>query len=176
MMKALSITHPEITRESLLEMAEKIPGAWIGIRIAGYLLMLSEWKSTQVAELFGLSRLGVVKWTRNANQRGLASIEDRPRPGRPPRIDAKVLKGIDEVLSKSPKHVGISRAKWDGVMLSEYLKRHHQITIHVRHAQRLIRKVGYSLRQPIYRYVQASEERTHAFRRTLKKTPSGDPK
>src|SRR5512139_2147068 len=119
MMKTLSITHPEITRESLLEIAEKTPGAWIGIRIAGYLLMLSGWKSTQVAELFDLSRLGVVKWIRNANQRGLASIEDRPRSGRPARIDARVLKELDKILSNSPKQVGISRAKWDGVMVSE---------------------------------------------------------
>ena len=176
MMKALSITHPEVTRESLLEIAEKTPGAWIGIRIAGYLLMLSGWKSTQVAELFDLSRLGLVKWIRKANHRGLASIEDRPRSGRPARIDARVLKELDKILSKSPKQVGISRAKWDGVMVSEYLKRHHQITIHVRHAQRLIRKLGYSLRQPIYRYVQASEEGIQSFRKTLKKTPPGDPK
>jgi transposase len=191
-MKALRITHPDMTRESLLKMAEEIPGAWVGIRIAGYLLMLSGWKSTQVAELFDLSRLGVVKWIRNANQRGLASIEDRPRSGRPARIDAKVLKELDQVLSKSPKKVGISRAKWDGVMVVEYLKRHHQewdgvmvveylkrhhqVNIHVRHAQRLIRKLGYSLRQPVYRYVQASEEGIQSFRKTLKKTPPGDPK
>jgi len=51
-MKALTITNPDLTKERLLQKAGKIPGAWIGIRIAVYLLLLSGWKSSQVAELF----------------------------------------------------------------------------------------------------------------------------
>ena len=46
-MKALTITNEAVTREALLEMAEKIPGAWIGIRIAALLLLLEGWKSSQ---------------------------------------------------------------------------------------------------------------------------------
>ena len=138
-MKALSITHSEITKACLLRMAEKIPGAWIiGIRIAGNLLLLSRWKSTQVADLFGLSRLGVVKWIRKTNQMGLASVEDRPRSGRPSRIREEVLKYLDQVLSKPPKEVGISRDKWDGVRVVEYSKRYHQIPIHVRFKAKII--------------------------------------
>ena len=37
-MKALTLNHPEITRQSLLAQADSIPGAWIGIRIATLLL------------------------------------------------------------------------------------------------------------------------------------------
>jgi transposase len=173
-MKALCLTHPEMTKEFLLAIAEKIPGAWVGIRIAGYLLMLSGWKSTQVAELFGLSRLAVVKWIRKANRDGLVAVEDLPRCGRPAKVGREVLADLDRVLSRSPREVGINRARWDGVMVVEYLKRYHQVTIHVRHAQRLLKKLGYSLRQPIYRYVQASEEQVKSFRRALKKTPAVD--
>jgi hypothetical protein len=78
-MKALTIKHSEITRESLLMLAEDIRGAWIGIRIAACLLLLSGWKSTHVAELFGLTRWSVVKWIRKANMKGLEGIEDRVR-------------------------------------------------------------------------------------------------
>jgi hypothetical protein len=55
-MKALTLSHQELTREALLRKAEEIPGAWAGIRIAAFLLMLAGWKSTQIADLFGLSR------------------------------------------------------------------------------------------------------------------------
>ena len=155
-MRALTIEHSEITRESLLGMAEGIRGAWIGIRIAGYLLLLSGWKSTQVAELFGLSRWAVVKWIRKANLKGLEGIKDSARPGRPSQFDDELRKELDEALSKSPKEFGIQRVRWDGVVVAEYLKRFYGIEIHVRHAQRWIRNLGYSLRQPIYRYVQAT--------------------
>lgn len=172
-MKALIIKHPEITRDSLLMMAEDIHGAWIGIRIAACLLLLSGWKSTQVAELFGLTRWSVVKWIRKANMEGLEGIEDRVRPGRPSQFDNALKKGLDKALSRSPKEFGIQRVRWDGVVVAEYLKRFHGIEIHVRHAQRWIRKLGYSLRQPIYRYVQATKEGVNEFHEELKKTQSG---
>ena len=175
-MKAIGITKDEVTRESLLDLADQIPGAWIGIRIAGYLLMLAGWKSTQIAELFGLSRNAVVKWIRKANQVGMAAVEDSPRPGRPTQLNERILEDLDQVLSKSPKEVGISRTRWDGVVVAEYLKRVHRIDIHVRHAQRLIRKLGYSLRQPIYRFVQASEQGVEEFQKDLKKNSTSHKK
>jgi putative transposase len=170
-MKALTITHGEVTKDTLLELAEEIRGAWIGIRIAAYLLILSGWTSSQVAQLFGLTRCAVVKWVRKANQRGLGAVMDRPRSGRPARIDEKVIADLDRVLSESPKEAGISRGRWDGVVVVEYLSRAHGIRIHVRHAQRLIHKLGYSIRRPIHRYVQATQEGVEAFRQELKKTP-----
>jgi transposase len=157
-------------------MAEEIPGAWIGIRIAAYLLMLKGWKSPQIADLFGLTRCAVVKWVHKANQMGIVAVRDRSRPGRPSQFDERLKRELDEVLSKSPKDFGIPRVRWDGVVLVEYLKRFHRITIHVRHAQRLIRKLGYSLRRPVYRFAQASAEGVEEFREELKKTPIGQKK
>jgi transposase len=172
-MKALSLDHPKMTRETLLRMADEIPGAWIGIRIAGYLLVLAGWKSTQIAELLGLTRWTVVKWIHKGNQAGVEAVQDRFRPGRPARFDERLKKELDVALSKSPKEYGIPRVRWDGVVLTEYLKRFHHLTIHVRHAQRWIRQLGYSLRQPIYQFAQASPEGVEEFRRGLKKTPPG---
>lgn len=100
---------------------------------------------------------------------GLEAVRDRNRSGRPGKIDESLMKELDQVLSRPPKEVGIARARWDGVVVVEYLNRVHRIKIHVRHAQRLIRKLGYSLRRPIYRYVQASEEGVRRFREELKK-------
>ena len=75
-MKPLKISHAGVTRKALLGMADSIPGAWMGIRIAGLLLLLSGWKSTAVSQLFGLSRQAVVDWIRKANQLGFDSIHD----------------------------------------------------------------------------------------------------
>ena len=171
-MRPLAISHSEVTRDALLNLAEVIPGAWLGIRIAAFLLMLAGWKSTQIAELFGLSRWGTVKLIQKANREGLDAIVDHPRPGRPSQIDRKILAALDEALSKSPLDYGLSRNHWDGVVVAEYLKRSHLIKIHVRHARRIMHKLGYTLRRPIYKYVQATEEGVAQFREELKKTPS----
>jgi transposase len=172
-MKALTLRHPFLTKEILLRKAGETPGAWIGIRIAGLLLILSGWKSTQVAELFGLTRWAVVKWIRKANSEGIETVTDRARSGRPSHFDEDVMKKLDEALSKSPQDFGIPRAKWDGVVFVEYLKKTYHVDIHVRHAQRMIKKLGYSLRRPMYRFVQAKQEGVEEFRETLKKSPDG---
>ncbi len=172
-MKALYLEHPQLSRETLLQIADEIPGAWVGIRIAGYLLLLAGWKCTQVAELLGLTRWTVVKWIHKGNQEGIEAVQDHSRSGRPSQFDDRLKNELDVVLSKSPKEYGIPRVRWDGVVLTEYLKRFHRIRIHVPHAQRWIRELGYSLRQPIYHFAQASQEGVGEFRDELKKTSPG---
>ncbi len=169
-MKALEITNKAVSRESLLRMAERVPGAWIGLRIAAVLLLLEGWKSTQIAKLFGLTRWSVVRWVQRINVQGVEGLQEVQRSGRPPRLGTEVQKALDEVLQKSPRSLGLKRNRWDGVVVTEYLERAHGVRLQVRQAQRWIRRLGFSLRQPIYRYVQATEEGVKEFRQTLKKT------
>lgn len=173
-MKALKITNTEITRQHLLEMAENIPGAWIGIRIAALLLLLSGWKSTDIASLLGLSRWSVVKWIWKANKDGSASVYDKRRPGRPSRISDACKRELELALEKPPRDSGIDRARWDGIVVGEYVKRTHGVTVRVRRAQQLLHELGYTLKQPAYRFVQASKRGVKGFRISLKKT-SHDP-
>jgi transposase len=170
-MKALTITSKTITREVLLGMARRVPGAWIGIRIAAMLLLLEGWKSTKIAGLFGISRWSMVKWIHKVNKEGLEGIPDKPRTGRPCRLDDNVLKDLEEALEKSPVEFGLKRNRWDGIVVVEYLKRFHGIHLKVRQAQRWVKKLGFSLQRPIYRYVQATSEGVEKFRVIVKKTP-----
>jgi transposase len=172
-MKALTATNKSLTREALLKMAEQTPGAWIGIRIAALLLLLEGWKSSQIARLFGLTRWSIVRWIQRANEKGVAGVAEKKRPGRPGRIDEQIQKALEKDLEKSPRELGLKRNRWDGVVVVEYLERIHGIGLKVRQAQRWIRRLGFSLRQPIYRYAQATTEGVEEFRKTVKKTPEG---
>lgn len=170
-MKALEITNKSVTRVALLKMAEKVPGAWIGLRIAAMLLLLEGWKSTSIARLFGLTRWSVVKWIQRINCQGVDGVKEVHRPGRPPRLGTEIQQALEEALQKNPRSLGLKRNRWDGIVVAEYLERVHGVHVRVRQAQRWIRRLGFSLRQPIYRYVQATEEGVKEFHRALKKTP-----
>ena len=113
-MRALTITNESVTRETLLEMAERIPGAWIGIRIAALLLLLEGWKSSQIARLFGLTRWSVVRWIQRANEKGILGVEAKRQPGRPCRLDEQIQRALEEDLEKSPRALGLKRNRWDG--------------------------------------------------------------
>jgi len=175
-MKALTITHKSVTREALLEMAEKIPGAWIGIRIATILLILEGWKSSQIARLFDLTRWSVVKWIGRVNEKGLSGLEEKRRTGRPCRLGEQIQKDLEKALEKDPREFGLKRNRWDGIVVIEYLERIHGVQLKVRQAQRWIRRLGFSLRRPIYRYAQATMEGVEEFRKTIKKTPGDQEK
>lgn len=175
-MKALTVTNKSVTREALLEMAEMIPGAWMGIRIAALLLILEGWKSSQIARLFDLTRWSVVKWIQRVNEQGVSGLEEKERSGRPCRLDPNVQQALEKALEREPREFGLKRNRWGGIVVVEYLERFHGKKIQVRQAQRWIRRLGFSLRQPMYRYVQATMEGVEEFRETLKKTPDGHKK
>ena len=168
-MKPLILTNKAVTREALLAMAEKIEGAWIGLRIAGLLLILAGWKSTAVANLFNLSRPSVINWIKRANQEGIVSVEDKPRPGRPGKLDEKVARTLKEALSRSPEEYGLSRFRWDGVVVVEFLEKTFSILLKPRQARNWLRKLGYVRKRPVHQYIQASDKGVKEFRQGLKK-------
>lgn len=175
-MRALTVTNRAVTRGVLLRMAEKVPGAWIGLRIAAMLLVLEGWRSTDIARLFDVARWSVVKWIRRVNEEGVSALEDRKRSGRPCRLSPEIQGDLQKALEKNPKQFGLQRNRWDGIVVVEYLRRVHGVRLRVRQAQRWIRRLGFSLRRPIYRYVQATSEGVEQFRQTIKKTLGGETK
>ena len=150
-MKALTLDHQGLTRKALLRLADRTPGAWIGIRIAVLLLILAGWKSSHAAELFGLTRWTVVKWIQRANTEGAEAVFDRQRMGRPPRLNIKVMKKLENVLARSPRDVGIPPDRWDGNALVTYLKKTFHMEIHIRQAQRIMKRLGDSQRIPVHK-------------------------
>lgn len=153
--------------------AENIPGAWNGIRIAALLLLLRGWKSTAISRLFGTSRQAVVDWIRKANKRGLDSVIDEPRPGRPPRMSAASQRKLADALTKSPEEFGLRRTRWDGVVVVEFLRKVCNVELKPRQARNWLKRLGFVLKQPVYRYIQATEEGVVEFRRGLKKNSTG---
>jgi transposase len=168
-MKPLTLTDRSITRKALLKKAESTPGAWTGIRIAGLLLLLSGWKSTAISRLFGVSRQAVVDWIRKANSRGVDSVVDEQRPGRPARMTAAAQQKLAKALTKSPEEFGLKRTRWDGIVVVEFLRKMCDVELKPRQARNWMRRLGFVLRRPIYRYIQATEEGVAEFRRGLKK-------
>ena len=172
-MKALTITNKKVCTEALLKLAEEIPGAWIGIRIAAIILVLEGFKSTAVAELFGVSRWSVVKWIEGVNLEGARFLLEKHRSGRRSRIDEQVKSELVSAVGRSPMDFGISRRKWDGRVVSEYLKRTHGINIKVRQSQRWLLKLGFSLQRPLHRYAQGLGDDVDKLKKVVKKTHDG---
>jgi transposase len=168
-MKALVLTHPDLTRTNLLSLANTIPGAWLGLKLAAFLLLLSGWKATQVTALLGVSRMGLWQWMTTANRVGLAAWQPARHLGCPPRLSTAQQQQLELTLLQSPAQVGLPRPRWDGPLVAEYVRHAFGVKLKVRQAQRWLRRLGFVLLQPAYRYVQAKKSGTVRFTKQIKK-------
>jgi len=164
------LTNPEASRERLLALARKIPGAYIGIKIAALLLILEGQRPGWISEVLGLTRQSLNVWMHKVNEKGVESLKVATRPGRPPRLTLEMIQEVEQNLEKSPLEFGLNRVRWDGPTLVIYLKHQFGIKLKVRQAQNWMHQVGYRLKRASYSYLQAKAEETKKFQRALKKT------
>lgn len=177
---SLTLTHPEASREHLLAFARKIPGAYMGIKIAALVLIGEGQRPGWISEVLGLSRQSLNLWMHKVNEQGLASLKPLPRPGRPARLTPQIRQELEEQLEKPPFEFGLNRVRWDGPTLVVHLQRRFGIKLKVRQAQYWMHQLGYRLKRASYSYLQARAEESKRFRRSLKKTAvpgtHGDPR
>ena len=173
-MKALSLDRTDVTREKLLALAEKAPGAWLGLKVAVLVLLLDGYRPTFLCRLFGLSRMSLTRWLHRVNEEGMAGVWERPRPGRPTALTARLRRQLSHHLEQSPEEHGPARAVWDGPTLVVHLRRCFGVELTVRQAQKWLHRLGYRLKRGSYVFLQARAQDAARFRYRLKKTPPVD--
>lgn len=166
----LTLTHASATQEQLLALAQEVPGAWEGIKIAALLLILEGQRPGWIAQVLGVTRMSLNRWIHRVNAQGVAVLKPPPRPGRASQLTPALGRALAKALEKSPQAFGLNRAQWDGPTLVTYLKRRWGIALKVRQAQYWMHQLGYRLKRASYSYLQASAEEARKFQRTLKKT------
>ena len=74
----------------------------------------------QLAEIFDVGADVVRTWLHRYQQAGPAGLDDRPRPGRPPR-DRLARPIIDAQASNRPCNSGLVQGCWTAVVLAAFL-------------------------------------------------------
>ena len=170
-MRALHIARKDVTRDSLLALAEEVPGAWLGLRVAMIILFLDGYRPTFLAELFGVSRMTLTRWVHRLNREGPSGLLEKPHPGRPTQLTPRLRRQLSGHLKQSPERYGLPRVVWDGPTLVAHLRQRFGIHLKVREAQNWLHRLGYGLKRSTYAYLQAKAEDVEEFRRRVKKTP-----
>lgn len=78
----------------------------------------SGWKDDQIAGALGIGRSTVERAREGFVERGLEALNERPRPGKKPKLDAKAeARLVAEACSKAPE----GRSHWTMQMLADRL-------------------------------------------------------
>lgn len=120
-----------------------------------------------IATILGVSKSKASFWINRFNK--ISSLEDRKRSGRPTLLSKQNLNELKEVLKKklfSPK------SKKAGISSKETLKLIEEKTnkkYSLRHAQRILHKLGLSLVTPRVNHVRNDKVAQETFRTEFKK-------
>ncbi|MEK6848281.1 MAG: winged helix-turn-helix domain-containing protein [Nanoarchaeota archaeon] len=119
----------------------------------------------EIASILGISKSKASFWINRYNK--TKNLADEPRSGRPTPLARDKLDSITKLIKSrvlEPKRAGIS-SKEVLQLIEHKTKRHYTL----RHAQRLLHKMGFSLITPRVSHIRKDEKAQAKFREEFKK-------
>jgi len=126
-------------------------------------------KSTrEIAYLLDISKSKSAYWVKRLNEGG--SIEDKPRSGKPSKLDKTQLKKVKNYfLNYSPNRYGGESLGWTTKLAIKYIKETYNVVYSVRRMQELFHKFNLSLVTPRSEAYKGSKLARNSFREEFKK-------
>ena len=116
-----------IERASLQAMNRHHRHAATRQRAHGVLLSSDGWSVKEITAILGVNRQSVASWQHAWEQQGLCGLLDKPRGGRPPRLNAAEVELALELVNEEPrqlkKAVGMLEEKTGKTISTKTLKR-----------------------------------------------------
>ena len=119
----------------------------------------------QIAEIFGMGEDVVRKWLHRYERQGPHGLDDRPRPGRPPK-DRLARQIVDAQASNPPGNNGLVQGGWTVGLLAAFLAVRFRLVLSPASVRRSLHQAGWRWARP--RLAPA----THAPRGQRKEDPA----
>lgn len=131
------------------------------LKRAQTLLWLSDGISVQeVSKRFGISRQTIYYWVSSYQKRRNMSfrsrLQDRPKPGRPPRKSTVILRELAALLNASPRQYGYPHAEWTASLLARVMHRAHALKVSTKTMRRCLHQLRYVWKRPGYALARQS--------------------
>jgi transposase len=101
----------------------------------------------QIAEIFGVGEDVVRKWLHRYERQGPLGLDDRPRPGRPPR-DRLARHIVDAQASNPPCNNGLVQGGWTVGLLAAFLAARFRLSLSPASVRRHLRQAGWRWARP----------------------------
>jgi transposase len=131
-------------------------------------------RATDIARVIGLSPGSVTLIRRRWRRLRLRSLTDRPRPGRPPRVNSEYRRELRRALRKRPPACGYVFTVWSIARLATYLRQRTGIALGVDWLRRLVHAEGFVVGRPAHTLAGKRDEGQYRrARRRLEKLKKG---
>jgi putative transposase len=120
-----------------------------------------------IADLIGCSQPTVNKWIRNYRQG--RTLQTLPRSGRPTKLSSRKLDDMKLVITREIKSANEKYCSLSTKQVGEIIRREAGTDYSLRHVERLMHKLGFSLITPRPQHLRHDQEKVDAFRDEFKK-------
>jgi transposase len=143
--------------EQLQDAAQAIPPKRLWRRVQAVVLARQGRTARDIAEALGCSPRGVKNWVAQYNQGGLEALKERPRSGRPPRLDPTEHARLKRRLSDPPRpEDGVCALR--GVDVRRILEQEFGTLMSLQTVYDLLARLGYSSLLPRPQHEEANPE------------------
>jgi transposase len=121
----------------------------------------------QIAHLIGCSQAAVSKWI--SRHKSGRTLETLPRSGRPTRLSSARLRKLRSKLLSEIKKENEKFCSLSTKQLAEIIKKDVNRDYSIRHVERIMHKLGFSLITPRSRHIKHNQKKADQFRDDFKK-------
>ncbi len=129
----------------------------------GRLLTAGRLSQAEIARQMGVSRATVCGWARRVAAHGLRALRRRPHSGRPPKLTTPQQRHLVCVLKRGARRAGFATERWTLRRVQQVIGREFSVAYHPNYVNRLLRRLGWSLQQPLPRAAERDEELIRAW-------------
>ena len=147
-MRVSQIKNRETYIEKLQEAIHKNPEGRYQHRLHVILVVLQFQNIEYAANLYQEPKRTIQYWMQQFLSKGVDGLRDETRSGRPSQLTDNQKESLRKILEDPPRYVGYERNDWDGILLSDYIRKKFHIDLKVRRCQYLFHELGFTLQRP----------------------------
>ena len=126
-------------------------------------LLNAGYQPVEVAEKVGVDRRSVRRWKAAYRKNGPWGIKSVRAPGRPPKLNLKERRKLEQLLLKGARAADFPTNLWTCPRIARLIDAQFGVRYHVDHIGRLLRSLGWSPQKPERRARERDEERIRGW-------------
>jgi transposase len=119
----------------------------VHLRITALLMSARGTGGEQIALTLGVTRRTITNIRARWNERGMSSLLDRPRTGRPAQAGATYRAALRRTVQRDPRKLGYAFARWTAPRLAAHLATQTGVSLSPPRVAALLRKEGFVWRR-----------------------------
>lgn len=137
-----TIRRSDYTAGELRQLSRKERDGRVRVRMIMIAHMLDGMGREQASQAVGLSRQAAYDWAARYEAKGLHGLRDRPRSGRPRKIDGRTAEQLKRRLSDEAQKYGGSISAIPGVEVQKILRQEFDVDYSLSATYVLLRRLG----------------------------------